>query len=307
MMLSELNARFGIAGKVAFTEHAGGFEILEVTTKLANATIALQGAQVVVWEPAGERPVTWLSEEAQYITGKSIRGGAPVCWPWFGPHVSEVKFPAHGYARTAPWEVIKTQAQADGRVHLVFRLVECETNRAFWPHSTPLQLHITVGKQLELELVTRNNERSPVTITEALHTYFAVGDVRQLRVLGLDGVEYLDKVGEARRLRQSGQVIFTGETDRIYLNTDGECVIDDLVWKRRIHIKTRGSRSTVIWNPWIDKSIRLGDMGEIGYLGMVCIESANAADNAVTIAPGGEHRLWASYRVEKQAGAVSLS
>lgn len=297
--VSALNARFGIKGKLAFREGKGGLIGIEVTTEHSTAVIALQGAQVVSWIPAGEKPVIWLSTGSKFAAGKSMRGGVPVCWPWFGAHATNPALSAHGYARTVPWDVVETKALPDGAVRLVFRLAESDATRAQWQFKTPVENHITIGKTLDVELVTRNSDDKPVTITEALHTYFAIGDIRKTTVTGLENCDYLDKVDAGSRKKQSGAIAFTMETDRIYVNTKAECVIEDTAWNRRIHIVKRGSQSTVVWNPWVEKSDKMGDMGENGYLRMLCVESANAAENKVTIAPGTEHRLYVSYRVSK--------
>jgi glucose-6-phosphate 1-epimerase len=299
MDLDALNARFAIEDVLVFTLGPGGLLVAEVQNEKATALIALQGAQVMRWAPRGEDAVIWLSEAARFAAGKSIRGGVPVCWPWFGPHATEAAFPAHGYARSVPWEVRASETLNAGQTRLVLQLVETETTRAWWPHDTPLDCHITVGEALELELVTRNAGNEPVTIGEALHTYFQVGDVAQVQVLGLEDGEYLDKVDGFRRKTQCGPVSFDGEVDRVYVNNSSPCVISDPVLRRRILIDKRGSDSTVVWNPWIEKAEKMGDLGEQGYRYMLCVESGNAADNVVDIAPGTEHRLWVSYRVER--------
>ena len=295
---SELNARFGIPHQVNFKEGPGGLAVAEVNNSRASAVIALQGAQVMSWAPHGAQPVIWLSPAAKFTPGKSMRGGVPVCWPWFGPHVGEAGFPAHGFARTAQWAPLKTEALAEGGTRLVFALSAGEHSRAQWPHATPLECHISVGDTLEIDLVTRNDGAAPVTIGQALHTYFTVSDIRRVTVIGLDGCPYLDKVDGGKRKRQSGAVYFDGETDRIYLDSSEDCVIEDPGLQRRIRISKHGSRSTVVWNPWMDKAAKMGDMGDDGYLRMLCVESANAADDVVSIAPGAEHHLWVRYSLE---------
>ena len=292
-----LNAHHGIPGQVTFREGTGGMAVADVTNAQADATIALQGAQLIAWTPRGQAPVIWLSRAARFAPGKSIRGGVPVCWPWFGPHAADPNLPAHGFARTVPWEVIGTRTLDDGATRLDFRLVQSEATRALWPHATLLECRISVGAALEIDLVTRNADRSAITIGDALHTYFAVGDVRHIVIRGLEGLPYLDKMDGGRRKRQSGPVTIGSETDRIYLESAADCVIDDPGLGRRIRISKRGSHSTVVWNPWIEKSARMGDFGENGYLHMVCVESANAADDVMTIAPGGEHHLWVRYDI----------
>jgi len=296
--LTHLNQQFAIPGTLEFKQAESGQLYVEVTNPHATATIALQGAQVMEWAPQGQPPVIWTSPQAKLTSGKSLRGGVPVCWPWFGAHASEADFPAHGFARTRPWQVVGTKALDDGRTELLFQLPADQQPQQWWPHRTELHYRITVGETLELELVTANRGDEPLTLGQALHTYFNVGDVRSIRVEGLAGRDYLDKVEGLQRKTQQGDVDFIGETDRIYLDSEDECVIRDPQLARAIHITKRGSRSTVVWNPWIEKAAAMGDLGENGYLNMVCVESANAAADVVALPPGTEHTLWVNYRVE---------
>lgn len=296
--IAALNERYGLSGQVIFKESSGGMVLAEVINGHSSGTIALQGGHLMNWTPRGSRPVIWLSPAAILAPGKSIRGGVPVCWPWFGPHPTEAAFPAHGFARTQPWEVFASESLENGDTRLALRLIQSDKTRSQWPHPCQLEIHMVLGAALEISLVTRNSGDAPVTIGEALHTYFEVSDVHRIAIEGLDGCWYLDKVDGGERKRQTGAVTFDGETDRIYLDTAAECALNDPGLKRRISISKRGSRSTVVWNPWLDKAAKMKDMGEEGYLNMVCVESANAADNLVTIAPGEEHRLAVSYRIK---------
>jgi glucose-6-phosphate 1-epimerase len=296
--VERLNQYYSIDGQLLFVEGPDGMIFVEVDNPHATARIALQGAQVLLWNPKGEEPVIWLSEDARFAAAKSVRGGVPICWPWFGAHTSEAGFPAHGYARTTPWEVEMTEAMVDGQTRLVFGLVESELTESFWPHVTPVQCRITIGKTLQVELITRNEGAEAVTITEALHTYFRIGDIRQVRISGLENSNYLDKVQDFQQFTQKGMVEIGEEVDRVYIDTDHEVVIDDPLLKRRIHINKRGSHSTIVWNPWSEKAAQMGDMGENGYQYMVCVESGNAFNNAVTIEAGGEHHLQVSYSLE---------
>jgi glucose-6-phosphate 1-epimerase len=296
--LDTLNRRFGLPGVLDFRVGPGGLPVVEVINEQSSAAIALQGAHLLNWAPSGEDPVIWLSPDAKFATGKSVRGGVPVCWPWFGPHEQEAGFPAHGFARTVPWEVFETNGNEDGSTTIGLRLMQSDATRAQWPHATELELYMRIGTTLELDLVTRNTGSVLVTIGAALHTYFQVCDIRKVSVLGLDGLEFIDKVDGAARKHQDGPVRFSGETDRIYLDTGGDCLIDDPVLERRIRIHKRGSHSTVVWNPWIVKAEQMGDLGPDGYLHMLCVESANAAEDVVKIGPGCEHHLWMRYSVE---------
>ncbi len=296
--IAALNAKFGIVNQVTFKAGPGGLPVAEVANSYATATIVLQGAHITTWTPRKQKPVIWLSPVAKFAAGKSIRGGVPICWPWFGPHASDAKLPGHGYARTVPWEVIATRALRNGGTQLVFRLVESEATRAQWPHTSPVEFHVTIGATLVMQLITRNTGNTPITIGDALHTYFAVSDIREVYIHGLGQCSYLDKMDGGKRKQQSGPVVISEETDRIYLQSSADCVIEDFPWRRRIRISKRGSNSSIVWNPWREKANAMGDFGPNGYLNMVCVESANAADDVVTIAPGAEHCLSVTYQVE---------
>lgn len=298
MDLNALNARFSAKGQVRFRKGPGGLVMLDIGNSLAMARMMLQGAHVTAWMPRGERPVIWLSRDAKFAPGKSIRGGVPICWPWFGAHPKESTFPAHGFARTVPWEVLDARAMPNGSTSLALRLVPSDDTRKQWPHATEVELYINVGKSLAMELSTRNQGSEPVQIGQALHTYFGVSDVRDIVLHGLGGCAYLDKLEGFARKQQSGPVTINGETDRIYLDSTVDCMIDDPRWKRRIRVAKSGSRSTVVWNPWVEKSKQMGDLGHDGYVNMLCVESANAADDVVTLAPGGTHTLRVRYSVE---------
>lgn len=293
-----MNTRFGLGGQIVFKEGAGGMPLVMVTNSQAHAQISLQGGQLLRWTPGGQRPVIWLSPQAP-ANGKPWRGGVPVCWPWFGPHATETHGPTHGFARTSPWEITATARLPQGATRLWLRLITQTDTQSWWPHATPLTLQITVGTKLEMTLTTQNNTDIPLTLSDALHTYFAVSDVRQIKIHGLAHGTYLDKTAGGTRHSQQGPVTITAETDRVYVDTLTDCLIDDPLWRRRIRVAKRGSRTTVVWNPWEEKAAKMGDLGPQGYLNMVCVESANALENTLTLAPGEQHSLWVSYSCEE--------
>ena len=298
MDLNVLNEQFGKAGQFVFELGSAGQPQVVVRNDKAEAVIVLQGAHMVHWQPAGEQPVIWLSKDATFKTGKSIRGGVPVCWPWFGPHESDSTFPAHGYARMQPWAVSETSCAKDGSSVISFRLTAAPACDIQWPHATELEMRYSIGSSLKIELITRNTGDSGFMIGEALHTYFNVADVSQIKLHGLDGCDYLDKVDSFKRKQQQGAVTIDQEVDRVYLNTTADCIIEDPLLKRRIVIKKSGSQSTVVWNPWQATAEKMGDLGEQGYLRMLCVETANAVENLVTVDAGQSHSLVAEYSVE---------
>jgi D-hexose-6-phosphate mutarotase len=301
--LDDLKCRHASADFLSFTEKAPGFIVVDVKTPFSTATIALQGAHVMTWQPQGQKPVIWLSKAAKFVPGKSVRGGVPLCWPWFGPHAAEPAFPGHGFARTIPWTLLEARKLPDGRVRLEFEPEMNEAARAQWPHDSSAKYSVTVGQELVLGLATKNNGKKPFVIGQALHTYFEIGDIGQIGIAGLEGCAYIDKVAGGKRKKQKGQVYFAGETDRVYLGTNGCCGIVDPVLKRTLLITSTGSRSTVVWNPGQEKAAKMGDFGKTGGKPgedrMVCVETANAADDVITLAPGETHRMTAQYRVIK--------
>ncbi len=300
--LEGLNARFAVPDQLRFHAHADGVLLADISNRHATARIALQGAQVLQYQPRGAAPVLWLSTQARCLPGKTIRGGIPVCWPWFGPHPDDAGKPAHGYVRAAPWEVRRSAASATA-TQLVLGLQPRPEYQAFTPHATALdvELSVSVGAQLRVSLTTRNNGATHIPLSQALHTYFNISDIGSVRVLGLEDCTYIDKVDGGLRKMQHGALSIGGEVDRIYLGTDADSVIDDPGLRRRIRIAHEGSRSTVVWNPWVEKARKMGDLGPDGYRQMLCVENTNAADDARQLPPGGAHTLTAVIGVETAA------
>lgn len=294
-----LNQQFGISPGLRFSSDPSGLVIAEIDNPLATAKVCLQGAHLLNWRPhSSAMPVVWLSDDVRLAPGKSPHSGAPVCWPWFGMHESDGSLPAHGYARNLPWSVIAAASDADGATRLVLRLQDTPQARALWPHATMLELTMRIGDTLQLELRTTNTGDADITIGEAFHTYFQVGDIAGIRVTGLEGVTYADKVANFARSVQQGPITFSGEVDRVYLNTDSACLIEDPVLQRRIRIAKTGSQTTVVWSPGQEKGAQLGDLGPDGWRHMVCVESANAMENRMHLAAGETHVLAVEYLVD---------
>lgn len=302
MNINQLNDEFSLevnGNNLHFISGDGGIPCVEIHNHLGSALISLQGAHLLSWKPVGEEEVIWLSEDAKFSPGKSVRGGVPICWPWFGAHESNNAFPAHGFARTTDWQIINTEALDDGTTRVSFTTQPQQNNETMWPTETSVQYQLTIGKRLEMELITHNNGSQAITIGQALHTYFNVADVSKVLLHGLDDTEYLDKLENFKQKRQNGPVTIQQEVDRIYLNTASDCVIEDKLLKRNIVIIKCGSNSTVVWNPWLETASKMGDLGVDGYSKMLCVESANAADDIVTIDAGKSHHLWVQYEVQR--------
>ena len=300
--LQNLNQQFALQADnnhLSIVEGKGGLPVIDINNELGSALISLQGAHLLSWIPKGEEEVIWLSKDATFAAGKSIRGGIPVCWPWFGAHDSNTDFPAHGFARTASWHIIATEALANGTTRVTLTLKPQAENEHMWLAGTALQYQLTIGSRLELELITLNRGTKAITLGQALHTYFNVSDVSKVFLLGLDRTDYLDKLDGFKRKHQLGPVTFSGEVDRVYVDTFTDCIIEDIPLKRNIIIKKVGSHSTVVWNPWQETAHKMGDLGENGYRTMLCVETSNAEEDAVTIEPQDSHQLWVQYQVQR--------
>ncbi len=288
MTISELDRRFGIKAVATVVEGNGGLTKVVVSTPVAEGEMYLHGAHVTAWKPRGAEEVLFLSGQSKWQDGKAIRGGVPICFPWFGDHPENPKAPAHGFARTRAWELESIERVGDG-VAVSMSLTSDERTKEWWPADFRLVHRAVFGMQLSLELSFTNTGSRPVRFAEALHTYYRVGEVEQIRVAGLDGVEYLDKTDGNRRKRQDGEIVINSETDRIYLDTDGAIDVRDAVLRRRIRVEKLNSKTTVIWNPWIEKARSMSDLGDEEWKQMVCVECCNAADYQVTVEPGGQH------------------
>ena len=286
-----LNAQFAIPGHIMFRAGSGGLVRAEMANAATTAQIALQGAQVLTFQPQRSAPVLFLSPHARYAPGKAIRGGIPICWPWFGPHPTDPTKPQHGFVRTLPWAVRGTGELDTGTTELRLGLDDTPATRALWPHPFALTLTVQVGRALRVVLATHNPGDQPLPLTEALHSYFYIGSLAGLIVGGLEGTTYSDKVAGGQRQVQAGPVTIRDETDRVYLHTTHACHVEDPALQRRIQIAKEGSQSTVIWNPGRAKAAQLADLGADTYTQMICVEVGNALDDAVSVAPGATHEV----------------
>lgn len=288
-----------IPGIASFDGEPGNLTRLRISTALATAEIVLQGAHITHFQPAGAAPVIFLSRSSYLAPGKPIRGGVPICFPWFGARAGHPDSPAHGFARTTPWEVESLSGSDDRGVTTVLRLASDAQTRAHWPHDFIARLRIEITRQLTLTLEVENTGADPFEFEAALHTYFAVSDVREVSITGLEGADYLDKTDGLRRKQLgSAPLRIEAETDRVFPATAATCRIDDPALRRQIIVEKSGSQTTVVWNPWIAKAAAMADFGDSEWPGMLCIETANTGTDAITLAPGDWHAMSATIRLE---------
>jgi len=295
--ITALNKRFGSPGRIAFRAGPAGMPMIALAGPHGSCEVSLYGGQVLSYRPIGHAPVLFMSRKAVFEPGKPIRGGIPVCWPWFGAHPSAKNKPAHGFARLMPWTLLTVEYTSQ-LTDIKLGLCDSDATRVFWPHAFDLSLRVVLDTTLRVELTTRNRDKESVIITEALHTYLAVRDIHHTTVVGLDGQRFFDALTRQDHPAQKGAIHFHNETDRVYHDAKPECSVSDPGIGRQIVIAKRGSHSTVVWNPWIEKSKKLTDFGDNEYTSMVCVETANAMQAAVSLPPGEEHTIALVLRAE---------
>ena len=276
----------------------GGLDRLVVSGPAGSAEVHLQGAHVTAWAPQAADPVIWMSERSAFEPGTPLRGGVPVCFPWFGPQ-PEGAGPLHGFARIVPWTL--TGAREEGQdVVLDLTLTDADVPAdlaSTWPHPFRARMTVTVGPALTLALEVTNTGAQPITFQEAFHTYLAVADVRTVTIRGLEGSGYLDRLAGMGPSAAEGEPLFiVGETDRVY-QQPGTILIEDPAGGRTLEVLAGGSANAVVWNPWVAKAAAMGDFGDDEWTQMVCVETCNVLDDPVTLAPGAAHVMSATVVV----------
>jgi glucose-6-phosphate 1-epimerase len=291
--IDELNERFGITGTAQVRRGNGGLAKLTITGPMAEAEIYLHGAQVTAWRPAGEAEVIFLSEHSKWEDGRAIRGGIPVCFPWFRAKADDPNAPAHGFVRTKEWNLESVHAEGDGTVSVVCATRCDEGSRRWWPHEFRLAHRITVGKTLGIELTVTNTGSTAFPFEEALHTYFSVADVEQVEVRGLEGIAFLDNVEGNRRKVQAEGLRLAGPLDNAYIESRGAVELADPVLGRVVRTAKENSSTTIVWNPWRQGAAKLSDLGDEEWRQMICVEASNILGGAISLDPGREHTMHA--------------
>jgi len=294
--IAELERRMGIPGVAKVSAGNGGLARVQITTPTATGEVYLHGAHVTSWKPAGKDEVFFVSPHSLWQDGHAIRGGVPICFPWFGDKADDPHAPAHGFVRTKEWK-LKKIAATDAAVSVELSTESGPDTLPWYAADFRLTYRVTYGSELTLELIMSNTGRESLRFEEALHAYHNVGDAARAAVAGLDGIHYLDKTDAFREKTQAGDVRITAETDRVYLNTSHRLTLTDPVLQRRIIVKKENSLTTVVWNPWSEKSLTLSDLGKDEWKKMLCIETSNVGGFAVELAPGQQHTMKATVNL----------
>jgi glucose-6-phosphate 1-epimerase len=295
--IAESDRRWEIPGIAGVVAGNGGLPKVCITSPVAAGEIYLHGAHVTSWKPAGRDEVFFVSSQSRWEEGRAIRGGVPICFPWFGAQADDPKAPAHGFVRTKAWQ-LESITRAGNAVTVSMFTESNEDTKRWWRAEFRLVYRATFGSELTLELEVSNTGGTSLRFEEALHAYYRVGDIKKARVRGLDTVHYLDKTDSNREKTQDGQITIVSETDRVYLNTSDAIELDDPILGRRTRVTKENSRTTVVWNPWVEKARALSDLADNEWMQMICIETSNVSDCSVDLEPGQQHKMRALVRVE---------
>lgn len=296
MDFQQLNSDFGIPRQLEIIPGPGGMPMIKVDNGRAKALISLYGGQVLSFQPLEQaEDVLFLSGQSAYAEGKAIRGGIPVCWPWFGPDPKGLQRPNHGFVRNHFWRLAKTEAVSDSETKVSLRFADTFKQENTWRQPFMLLLEICIGPSLQLKLTTFNPGDQPFSITQAFHSYFRVGNIKRVKILGLEDCDYFDKLDQGTQKTQKGVVTVSKEVDRVYVEVYKNLVIVDPVLKRRIHINSPNTSTAVVWNPWLKTSKRMPDLADADYQQFICVEAGNVAFDLIKVQPGSQFSLQANY------------
>lgn len=297
--VQELNQEFG-SSEICFYTDSHGLACAELNNPMGKASLALHGAHIMSFIPKGQEAVLWMSEKSYFEAGKPIRGGIPICWPWFGGHPCDSAMPSHGFARISVWEPIASGKCADGATFLELALTPALIADEFRTDNFLVKLRVEVSDKLSAALIIDNCSDKDLSYSAALHSYFNISDIENITINGLDGKPFIDTLDDSNHVQQ-GDISFAAETDLVYLDTEDTCIISDPGFKRKIKVSKAGSRSTVVWNPWNAKAQRMPDFGDNEFHKMVCVETTNAESDARILAPNECHTLQVIIESETQS------
>ncbi len=283
--IDELDDKFSIEGEVGFAELEEDLVFIMVSNKHADAEICLYGAHVTSFKPRGNMDLLWMSPESSFEVGKPIRGGIPVCFPWFGPHKTDIEKPQHGFARLMYWDVISTGTNSAAETVVKLGLKSSEETKAYWPCDFYAELTIVVGKKLTETLKVTNTSNEPFTYTCALHTYYNLSAIDSISIEGLSGLTYYNQLTGENGVQEEEKLEIADALTRHYLDTETPVIIDDSAFRRRIKVDKTGSKVTTVWNPGAETCANIGDLPDDGYETFVCIEATNAFDYPINLNP----------------------
>lgn len=297
--IEELEDKFSIEGEVGFAELENDLIYITVSNKYADADICLYGAHVTNFTPHKSMGILWMSPESNFQEGSPIRGGIPICFPWFGPHKTDSEKPQHGFARLMYWEVIEIKTQLTGETLVRLQLCSSEKTKAYWNHDFCAEMTIVVGKTLSVTLKVTNTSSTPIEYSCALHSYFGLSSIENIKIEGLQNTNYYNQLEPGDFVQEAPTLQIQNAETRHYYNTETTCVINDPIFNRKIVVEKSGSKITTVWNPWEETCSKIDDMPDDAFYTFVCVETVNAFNDVVKLAPGETHETSAIIGLEE--------
>jgi len=297
--IDELEDRFSIEGELGFAELEEDLVFITVSNKYADADICLYGAHVTSFRPQNNLDFLWLSPESNYEVGKAIRGGIPVCFPWFGPHQSNPEMPQHGFGRLMYWEVVHTDTNPAGETIIKLQLNSSDETKVYWPHDFCAEMTFVVGQKLGISLKVTNSSSNSFEYSSALHSYFNLSLIGNLSIEGLQGTKYHNQLIPGDSIQEEEKLEISEAVTRHYYDTEAPVILVDSIYRRRIRIDKTGSKVTTVWNPWEETCAQIADLEDDAYETFVCIETVNAFEDCISLSPGQSHETTAVIGLEE--------
>jgi glucose-6-phosphate 1-epimerase len=287
--IEELEEKFSIEGEVGFAELEEDLVFITVSNKFADMDICLYGAHITNFKPYNTMEILWMSPESKFIEGSPIRGGIPVCFPWFGTHKTDSLKPQHGFGRLMYWDVIETASLKSGETTVKLQLCSSPETKKFWEHDFCAELNVVVGKTLSVALKVTNNSNLDFEYSCALHSYFTLSSIEEISIEGLQNTKYYNQLEPGDFIQETELLEIHKAETRHYYDTENACIINDPVFGRRISVEKSGSKITTVWNPWEETCSKIDDLPDDSYHTFVCVEAVNAFNNMIKLAPGESH------------------
>lgn len=297
--IDELEDKFSIEGEVGFAELENDLVFMTISNKYADVDICLYGAHLTSFRPHKATEVLWMSSESNFEVGKAIRGGIPVCFPWFGPHKTDSELPQHGFARLMYWDVLHTATLPSGETMIELQLCSSEQTKTYWPHDFCAQLTVIVGSTLSVALKVTNTSAVAFDYTCALHSYFNLSLIGNIAIEGLQGIQYHDQLEPGEFVQEEQKLQIQKAITRHYYNTVEPCIIEDSIYGRRIRVAKTGSKVTTVWNPGEEACATMPDLPDDGYETFVCVEAVNAFNDVISLPAGESHETAAMISLEE--------
>ena len=290
MTIEELEDKFSIEGEVGFAELEESMAFITVSNKFADADICLYGAHITNFKPYNTIEILWMSPKSKFVEGSPIRGGIPVCFPWFGPHNTDPSKPQHGFGRLMHWDVTETSSMKSGETLVRLQLCSSPETKAFWDYDFCAELSILVGKTLTATLKVTNTSSTEFEYSCALHSYFLLSSVEEINIEGLQNTKYYNQLEPGDFIQETEKLEIHKAETRHYYDTETACVIHDPLFNRKILVDKSGSKITTVWNPWEETCSKIDDLPDEAFHTFVCIEAVNAFNDMIKLAPGETHK-----------------